>query len=1473
MTVAFDSGATQALVNLALQQLQYSNTSDTPPVSVQIDWAFNDGNTGMQGDGGALSVTGSTTVKIVAVNDAPTLVTPPAVTYIDTSVDDMFADTTGTLVGSDTEGSALTYGITGGTVAADVISKVGLYGTLALNISSGTYTFTPNDAAIEALKTTAADSFTVSVNDGSSTTTKTLTVSITGADDAGTFVTGGTTGNVTEDGTLVTTGNLQVGDRDAADAVFVAQSLVGHYGSFNIDSAGAWSYSLDQGAALVNNLNTGQQLTESFSVATVAGLNENVVIDISGHNDAPVDFAPQSWLRTTSLGAGNDEGRSVAIQPDGKIVVAGYSFNGSSNDFALVRYSANGTLDTNFGDDGKVITYSTSDDQGQSVTVQPDGKILVAGTSGGQFALVRYDVNGSLDTNFDGDGKVTTSIGSGGRGNSATLQPDGKILVAGYSFNGSNSDIALVRYNTNGSLDASFDGDGKVTTAIAGTSSDQGNSVTIQPDGKILVAGLSHNGYNSDLLLVRYNANGSLDTSFDGDGKVITAIGTGNDPGQSVTLQPDGKILVAGYSNSGLALVRYNPNGSLDTSFDGDGKVTTDFGSSSDYGQSVALQSDGKILVAGYSSNGTNYDFALVRYNTNGSLDNSFDIDGKVTTAIGTGYDYGYSVALQPDGKIVVVGSSSNGSDNDFAVVSYNPDGSFGVQYNPPKFTENGPAVLLISDVQIYDPELTASGNYKGASVTLSRHSGANAEDQFSIGSGFSGLTEGSVLIAGGSSAIGVVTQNSGGTLKITFNSNATQTLVDAVLSGIQYQNTSDNPPTSAQIDWVFSDGFRGVGGAGVLTGATTVTITPVNDAPTGTTGLISLSSSTEHILSIANFGFADAEDGADLTAVRIDTLPTLGKLFYLGGWLNTAGFTVSAADLASGDLTYRADTSDGSFTFSVKDSAGLYDTTPNSLSFHVNAPHLGGATISGTPTQGQMLTANNTLTDADGIPASGLGAVAYQWLADGAAISGATSTTLTLTQAQVGSVISVKASYTDSQGTPESVTSSPTAAVANVNDAPTGSVTISGSATDGQVLTVSHTLADADGLGTVGYQWFAGSQAISGATSAALALTQAQVGQAITVQALYTDGGGTAEVVSSAATSPVAAQEAQLTGQVYHWKNHALLDATVQASDTAAVVADTSLFDLRAASYNPDTGTITVELWANASTAVESFDFRAVNSQATTASFSSALPSADWTVLVNADNPTQVSVAGYLGNLQASGTTGAVKLGTLMLTLPVGSSSSFTSFDGVYVGGTAAQAQALSLAAQDTGASGQYQLGLHVGDYSLLVSRTTTDSGSAVTSADALAALRMAVGLNPNTDPDGAGPLSAPAVSPYQFMAADANATGTVTSADALAILRMAVHFSTALPQEWLFVEETRDFWDDATQSFSLTRQSAAWDHAISVGLSQDQTTNLVGVLKGDVNGSWAAPAGSTNLDVIDPGYFQNLATLTGAPVDQWGL
>ena len=179
------------------------------------------------------------------------------------------------------------------------------------------------------------------------------------------------------------------------------------------------------------------------------------------------------------------------------------------------------------------------------------------------------------------------------------------------------------------------------------SSHDYGYSVAVQSDGKILVAGTSYTGSKYNFALARYNTNGALDTTFDGDGKLTTSISTGTDRAYSVAVQADGKILVAGESNFDFGLVRYNTNGSLDTTFDGDGKLTTPIGSGYDFGRSVAVQADGKILVAGYGSNGSNNDFALVRYNRNGSLDTTFDGDGKLTTAIGAGQDIGYSVKVQ----------------------------------------------------------------------------------------------------------------------------------------------------------------------------------------------------------------------------------------------------------------------------------------------------------------------------------------------------------------------------------------------------------------------------------------------------------------------------------------------------------------------------------------------------------------------------------------------------------------------------------------------------------------------------------------------------------------------------------------------------------------------------------------------------------------------------------------------------------
>ncbi len=322
----------------------------------------------------------------------------------------------------------------------------------------------------------------------------------------------------------------------------------------------------------------------------------------------------------------------------------------ASGTFSITITPVNEAPTFSIGDGIVTTAIGSSDDIGRCITVQPDGKILVGGQASdgtsNDFVLARYNTDGTLDTSFSGDGMVTNAIGSGNDVvRSVTVQADGKILVAGYSSNGTNYDFALVRYNADGTLDTSFSGDGMVTTAI-GPGDDNRYSVTVQADGKILVAGYSNNGTNFDFALVRYNADGTLDTSFGGDGMVTTAIGSAADVGCSVALQADGKILVAGYSTQAgteidFALVRYNTDGTLDTSFSGDGMLTTAVGSGADNGRSVTVQADGKILVAGTSNNGSDDDFALVRYNADGTLDTSFSGDGMLTTAIGSGTDHG----------------------------------------------------------------------------------------------------------------------------------------------------------------------------------------------------------------------------------------------------------------------------------------------------------------------------------------------------------------------------------------------------------------------------------------------------------------------------------------------------------------------------------------------------------------------------------------------------------------------------------------------------------------------------------------------------------------------------------------------------------------------------------------------------------------------------------------------------------------
>jgi uncharacterized delta-60 repeat protein len=373
-----------------------------------------------------------------------------------------------------------------------------------------------------------------------------------------------------------------------------------------------------------------------------------------------------SGRRRTNFGL-DSSAQAVAIGSDGKIVVAGTR--------SLARYTSNGSLDTTFSGDGKMLIDFSS----TALALQSDGKIVVAGYTSSDFAIVRYTSNGSLDTTFDTDGVVTTDFGtSTDEAYGVAIQSDGKIVVAGTSTSSTTAeDFALARYNSNGSLDTTFDGDGKVTTDIF-LSFDFARAVAIQADGKIVVAGYTRISPDADFAVVRYNSNGSLDTSFGSGGKVVTEFNAGNPFNSTnvyaLALQSDGKIVVVGDTYDGntgfkdFALVRYTSNGFLDTSFDTDGKVTTGFSSGDDIAYAVAVQSNGKIVVAGTSSTVIR-DFALARYNSNGSLDTTFDTDGKVTTDFDATTNLAYALAIQSDGKIVVVGENLG----DFALVRYNP--------------------------------------------------------------------------------------------------------------------------------------------------------------------------------------------------------------------------------------------------------------------------------------------------------------------------------------------------------------------------------------------------------------------------------------------------------------------------------------------------------------------------------------------------------------------------------------------------------------------------------------------------------------------------------------------------------------------------------------------------------------------------------------------------------------------------------
>jgi uncharacterized delta-60 repeat protein len=383
-------------------------------------------------------------------------------------------------------------------------------------------------------------------------------------------------------------------------------------------------------------------------------------------------------------GAFDSAAAALVIQSDGKIVVAG-SVNASPTlkDFALARYNPDGSLDVSFGVGGRVQTdFAGGADSAFDLALQSDGKIVVVGSAatigpGGpntDFAIARYNPDGSLDVSFGMGGRVTTDIGTFADSAAAVaLQPDGKIVVVGSN---NNLDFVVVRYTGDGSLDTAFAGGGRLTTDFGGTM-DAAAGVVLQPDGKIVVVGTTFgiSIMNRDFALARYNPDGSPDAAFGVNG-LVTSNFTPADAAADVALQPNGRLVVVGTAgNPGaldFAVARYDTNGNLDAAFGTGGVVFTDFASQQDAAASVALQPDGNIVAAGTTGvSGPLGDFALARYNPNGTLDGLFGTSGRVTTDFFGQLDQGSGVALQSDGHLVVVGAANVGNLSQFALARY----------------------------------------------------------------------------------------------------------------------------------------------------------------------------------------------------------------------------------------------------------------------------------------------------------------------------------------------------------------------------------------------------------------------------------------------------------------------------------------------------------------------------------------------------------------------------------------------------------------------------------------------------------------------------------------------------------------------------------------------------------------------------------------------------------------------------------
>ena len=1027
-------------------QTNTAGTYGTFSIGTNGVWTYTADNTKLQELGGTTPT--ATDTFVVATADGTTHNIVLTLTGVNDAATFTGSSTGGVTEesGSYTAGGTLTVSdVDSATTITAQIDTAGTYGTFSIGTNS-VWTYTADNTKLQVLggtTPTATDTFAVTTADG---TTHNVVVTLTGVNDAATF-TGSSTGAVTEDsGTYTAGGTLTVSDVDSATTVIAQTNTAGTYGTFSIGTNGVWTYTADN-MKLQALGGTTPTATDTFGVTTADGTTHNIVVTLTGVNDAAT-FSGSSTGSVTEESGTYTAGGTLTVGDIDSVTTVTAQTN-TAGTYGIFSIAANGVW-TYTADNTKLQALG-----GTTPTATDTFGVTTADGTTHNIVVTLTGVNDAATFSGSSTGGVTEESGTYTAGGTLTVNDVDSATTV------------IAQTNTAGTYGTFSIGTNGVWTYTA-------DNTKLKPLGGTTPTA-------TDTFAV---------TTADGTTHNIVVTLTG------VNDAPTGNVTINGAAKQGVQLTA---DTSALSDIDGLGTITYQW------------QAEGSAINGATSST---YTLTQAEVGKTVTVMASYtDGHGTVEHVPATATGIVANVNDAPTGGVVISGTASRGAMLTVSNTLADPDGLGTISYQwkaGDTVIDGATGIFYILTAAEVGKTVTVVASYTdgyGASESVtSAATNAVAEHQ-------NNLPTGSVTITGTATQGQLLT--------------ASNTLADVDgLGAISYQwQAAGNPInggtsntytlTEAEVGKVVTVVASYTDLFGVVESkesSATSAVVNVNDAPTGSVTITG--TATQNAILTASNTLADP-DG-------------LGAISYqwqaAGSAINGATsniYTLTEAEVGK-VITVVASFTDGHGTVEHVTSAAT------AIVANVNDSPTGSVTITGTATQNEILTASSTLADLDG-----LGTISYQWKAGGVDISGATGSAYTLTEAEVGKTVAVEASYTDGHGSAEHVTSTATGTVANINDAPTGSVTITGTATQGQQLTVSNTLADLDGLGTISYQWKAGGSDISGATSSSYTLTEAEVGKAVTVVASYTDGHSTAEHVTSAATAAVANVNDAPTGTV----------------------------------------------------------------------------------------------------------------------------------------------------------------------------------------------------------------------------------------------------------------------------------------------------------------------------------------------------